>query len=101
MKYTVRRCPKSWRARFLGSADAPVHVHEKHRREWLKTEAMDAALARGWTLNNHDGAEAAAIFDFGLAALDPGYCEKSNAARARWLNVTGNKKLLENFGAEQ
>lgn len=66
----------SWRAHFIGGAQAPKHLGKTQRTGWLKDEAIKKCLARGWMPELHDEAEALGIMDFALSCLDEDYAHK-------------------------
>lgn len=71
----------TWRKRFLGRGNAPKWAVD--RTDWLKDAAKRAALERGWLIDNHHAAEAAAIWDYGAAHCDIEYRRKTAARVTR------------------
>ncbi len=68
---------QSWRAHFLGTAQAPKFLAKGDgRTTWLKDAAMKKCAERGWLAQYHDEAEALGIMDFALACLDKDYDQR-------------------------
>jgi hypothetical protein len=70
-----------WRKRFLGRGGAPKWAVD--RTNWLKDAALKACADRGWLIDNHHAAEAAALWDFGCAHVDIEYRRRTAARVTR------------------
>jgi hypothetical protein len=62
----------TWRKRALGKANKPKWV-ANGEDGWLKEAAKAACLQRNWLIDDHNAAEAALIWDYGAAHVDPNY----------------------------
>lgn len=68
--------PAQWRKAWLGSARAPKGLVKEQSRKWLKQKSVEAAVARGWLVDNDNLADALGILAYACAAIDPGYAAK-------------------------
>lgn len=64
--------PDEWRKMALERTKAPKHIKgASERRAWLKNAALTECQIRGWTVTNHDAAESALLWEFGVEHVQP------------------------------
>ncbi len=68
-----RIAPTAWRRFFLGQAMAPKTVAAKHRRAWLKREAVARCRNLGIDVKSDDEADAIGVLYYERARLIPAY----------------------------
>lgn len=71
-----------WRKRGLGRGNKPKWA-ANGEEPWLKEAAKKACLDLGWLIDDHNAAEAALIWDYGCAHVDPEYRRKTAARVTR------------------
>jgi hypothetical protein len=69
----VRVAPTAWRRFFIGQATAPKTLAAKHRRSWLKNEAVARCRNLGIDVKSDDEADAIGVLYFERARLFPAY----------------------------
>lgn len=66
----------AWRKRFLGFAKKPNWISGSNG-DFLKQQAIAVCERRGWTVKDHNEAEALGVMDFWLCEKSPDYAAQS------------------------
>jgi hypothetical protein len=80
-----------WRARFNGQVKRPKHMTPTQGTAWHKKNALTSCAKRGWFVTDHNEAEALAVLDYGMAAMDRSYASLTDPLM-RWAEHERDKE---------